>query len=1545
MHECGKKLTLTAEGGQSLLNINVTSCLVDQLSRTRQKWASEYSKSLMSGKDPSVMYNSRRRVPFIPFVLQNLTGCRVKFATISRTLTRTSIGRDGRFKEDLIWKEVEPNAEICFMIDEHDKLRHRHTSEPRVHQLILKVDGWKEIVPVSVDRVGIYFRQAEADINDSAKIFQEMPPARIIFEIEIDSTARKMITVRSGVMLNNQLNDAIDVKLVKAKGSGDKDCQFRVEPSTQVPLPLKYVYAHLSVRPVNWSLDWCKKPVTWQNALHCGDVVHIDNSCNMVGGESDAYRFCLSIQNLSFPNDQTASARSWLLPGHMITIAAPFCIESLLPVDMTYAVSISGSAPLTGTVKGGKKTCLVVVDISQPIEVQVLLENFTQCRSFVIPPGTTDFKSKMIVTDTESRPLELLVNVKSGVAGSVHLTVGAPYWLVNKSGLPLIFKQDGSNLAAGQFAEHEIARSVSPLLFSFVEKEKYELLTMKLGKSVHGPGTFPQWCQRFMLERGVAVRQLHVSANDSRPDRVYNIGIEVRQGRGRYSETNIVTIKPRYQLVNHSSHKLAYAQRFATQKHDDSFLSAPTSSELSFHWPRVDLDNLLCVRFMDTPTCHWSGGFQIDKIESFQINMRDDTLRCLFLQVDIALHGATFVVEFTDADQMPPPYRIDNFAEISVLFHQTRVKLDRLRTWIKPRTSLPYAWDEPTALPHITLKVASGTDAVYDMNLVGDCEKLYYENFIYIAFSHTFRCNTSPALPPMLMGYRSFFESQELVLDVVDNRVVIKKKELGKRSQLWRMSSAGMLQHEGSSTPRDPRTRHMPSASSDSTSVCYVLDINDIALQPNREVPLALRKVDERRKSTQVWKFVNGRLFLGETNLCVQAKDGVFGLRDSGEAVLGPAPPQSSSKTLVELTPETAVERQKSQAGSGVLCVKVINDGPTRVLQITDITQEQYVGVAVDDWFVIDSARKPSLEVAIEAGTLNDDRNVQPTVYDVEVFVRLPNGIGVSLIDQTPEELIYATFRGLTFEYVSVNGDHMIRADVQNFQVDNQLFDSCRPVLLCVIPTSPARDAASDTKPAISVAIHKLPSRNWNANIFKHLLIMVKPVTVHVEEKLVWKLLMLPGFQRHDAELASGEEIFTGFQRNASSSWSLSRRHYFGSIKINLNYVSLSMLTSVNLAPELKAIKQSFGIPLIRFEDAKVELDPFAKHHLFETTDFLLDSIRLHYTHELMSQAAKILGSVDFLGNPLGLFSDMAEGVSGLLEGNVSGLFKNVTHGFSNTAAKVVGTLSDSVGLITLDKRHQQQRLQIMNTPTDGSRVEPIRAGWNSFALGLYGGITSIPQQAYRGARDDGLLGLVSGFGKGIVGTVTKPVAGILDLTSGAASSIRDTSKGHQHRRPARVRRPRCCYGHGGLLPPYQESYAEAQEVLLQKNNYDFSEKLLTVELLRRDHNDELRVLISTRRLYFVSRSFDNVVLKVSLAELLGCQCISRNGKFYVELTVKAKTDPDAVASADVPRTRPEVRCDSQRTAESVLQHIAYAKSMYGEMKHTFRTINISSPS
>ena len=148
---------------------------------------------------------------------------------------------------------------------------------------------------------------------------------------------------------------------------------------------------------------------------------------------------------------------------------------------------------------------------------------------------------------------------------------------------------------------------------------------------------------------------------------MYDIGIEIRRGSGRYKHTNIVTFTAPYLLENRSKYKLAFAQQHDAERQSPTsseILSALPSCRLSFHWPRVDLDQLLCVCIMDIPECKWSGGFLLNGVDSFHISMRDKDKGCLFLRVDIVLQGATFFIVFTDADHMPPPYRIVNFTQV-----------------------------------------------------------------------------------------------------------------------------------------------------------------------------------------------------------------------------------------------------------------------------------------------------------------------------------------------------------------------------------------------------------------------------------------------------------------------------------------------------------------------------------------------------------------------------------------------------------------------------------------------------------------------------------------------------------------------------------------------------------------------------------------------------------------------------------------------------------------------------------------------------------------
>src|SRR5699024_9575585 len=117
------------------------------------------------------------------------------------------------------------------------------------------------------------------------------------------------------------------------------------------------------------------------------------------------------------------------------------------------------------------------------------------------------------------------------------------------------------------------------------------------------------------------------------------------------------------------------------------------------------------------------------------------------------------------------------------------------------------------------------------------------------------------------------------------------------------------------------------------------------------------------------------------------------------------------------------------------------------------------------------------------------------------------------------------------------------------------------------------------------------------------------------------------------------------------------------------------------------------------------------------------DSIKQHYRSELRGQAVKILGTVDFLGNPAGFINNLAEGFNELLtERSVSGLLLNVTHGISDSTAKVTSVLSEQLGSVTMDARYQEIRQKIK--AQNGQRSHLV-AGAFGLAHGLFGGITS----------------------------------------------------------------------------------------------------------------------------------------------------------------------------------------------------------------------------
>ena len=599
----------------------------------------------------------------------------------------------------------------------------------------------------------------------------------------------------------------------------------------------------------------------------------------------------------------------------------------------------------------------------------------------------------------------------------------------------------------------------------------------------------------------------------------------------------------------------------------------------------------------------------------------------------------------------------------------------------------------------------------------------------------------------------------------------------------------------------------------------------------------------------------------------------------------------------------------------------------------------------------------------------NVTRGLASGVYETQVLFTAKKGIGLSLICHEPsEEILLAYMSNVVIDYQDAAEHSSLDGSIGNIQIDNQLWDAHYPVILFVSPAT--RSDEYRHMPAITFTVDRMKTHQddacKDAEIFKHLMVQIKNVTLNLEEELLCKVFKFAGITRSDEEMERLDENAHETVINAINA-PAAKRFYFGTLKLALNQVKLSVSKSLKLSRDLEAVKTKLGLSLIAFEDALIDLDPFIRVHPFETMAFLSNAVVKHYTDELLSQAVLILGATDFLGNPIGFFNDITEGVSGLVsEGDVGGLIKNVAHGAANSAAKVTGSLSYGISKATVYDKYNEKRLMLRRCGVGGTKPrggntdrskEYLVDGLKGLGFGVFQGLTSIVTETYEGVANDGFSGLFSGLTWGLIGTVSKPALGVLDLATGAATAVKESSRSRRQELPAKIRPSRLVMGLGGVLPIYHRQEALGQELLYRLNGHDINEIYIGHELLRAGPEEHLQLLISSARILVFARMVvpsaaaaslesstkNRIMMNVSHAELVCAQSVKTGGgggggeeleedgsqaKFYVELVGKFEEDN----SMETTHKRPRVRCDTQILSQQVAQKINLAIDMFEEM-------------
>ena len=279
-------------------------------------------------------------------------------------------------------------------------------------------------------------------------------------------------------------------------------------------------------------------------------------------------------------------------------------------------------------------------------------------------------------------------------------------------------------------------------------------------------------------------------------------------------------------------------------------------------------------------------------------------------------------------------------------------------------------------------------------------------------------------------------------------------------------------------------------------------------------------------------------------------------------------------------------------------------------------------------------------------------------------------------------------------------------------------------------------------------------------------------------------------------------------------------------IFINLTFQKLSGLAQKNDGV-LNVISGALGIIIANVDDAPLKLNGIELKNMFDSKSGIINKLINKYKDESTKTLLRIVGSVDIIGNPMGLFSNISTGVIDLIEMPVNGfvqgpleggkglvagagsLMKNTISGTFNSVEKVTGSLASGISALTMDDEFILE-CERAKRKKPKHVVEGLQQGMASLVTGFGAGLAGLIEKPFEGASRGGILGFFKGTFQGITGLVVKPIAGILDATSKTAEGIKNTATMNDYKpNEVRSRYPRAFYNKEKNYRSFNETDAE----------------------------------------------------------------------------------------------------------------------------------------
>jgi len=403
-------------------------------------------------------------------------------------------------------------------------------------------------------------------------------------------------------------------------------------------------------------------------------------------------------------------------------------------------------------------------------------------------------------------------------------------------------------------------------------------------------------------------------------------------------------------------------------------------------------------------------------------------------------------------------------------------------------------------------------------------------------------------------------------------------------------------------------------------------------------------------------------------------------------------------------------------------------------------------------------------------------------------------GVGLSLVNTSLKELLYFTLREIELKYGDSKLYQTLNSTIKWIQIDNQLYGGIFPILLypSVVPKT---GKEMEAHPIFHAMVTRVKDDSYGVMYIKYFTLLLQQMTLELDEDFIFTMLdftKVPGASW--SEEAEGKLCDENLDIPEPQQEEQGQDIYFEFLHLQPMQLDLSFVRTERINAEDTVASSN---PLMFFvnimtmsvgnvNDAPLRFNALMLENARISIPALMTSVQSHYTQECIRQMHIILGSADFLGNPVGLFNNVSSGVAdifyepyqglvmtdrpqelgiGIAKG-ASSFVKKSVFGFSDSMAKFTGSMSKGLAAATLDKEYQDQRRMSKSRNRPKHALYGVTSGGNAFATSIASGIGGLARHPMQGAEKDGVQGFMKGVGKGFLGLATKPAIGAFDLAS-----------------------------------------------------------------------------------------------------------------------------------------------------------------------------------